>query len=129
MTNLIKDKDFLKFVGEARKNKNIVACILFGSYAKGTQKKTSDVDICIFRKQNTSVNDFLKIYNLAEPNYDILFFDNLTDMIKFRVFSEGKVLVLNDDKEFSKIKRKFLHIYRDNFPYYERNMQRMIANV
>lgn len=55
------DKDILdivnKFVSEIKKHYNVTAIILFGSYAKGTQHKDSDIDIAIVS------NDFTDIYD------------------------------------------------------------------
>ena len=55
------NKDILKsineYVEEIRKHYNIVAIILFGSYAKGTEHKDSDIDIAIVSE------DFEDIYD------------------------------------------------------------------
>ena len=118
MKELLKNNEFLNFIDEINHNENIIACMLFGSYAKENQKPNSDIDICIFRKKDSAPKDFEKIINKAQENYDIVFFDTLSDIIKFRVISEGKTLVIKDNITFLRIKHKFLHIYRDNFVVY-----------
>ena len=50
-------KSINKYVEEIRKHYNIVAIILFGSYAKGTEHKDSDIDIAIVSE------DFEDIYD------------------------------------------------------------------
>lgn len=55
------DKDILKsineYVEEIKKHYNIVAIILFGSYAKGTEHKDSDIDIAIVSEDFDDVYD------------------------------------------------------------------------
>ena len=55
------NKDILnsinKFIEEIKKHYNITAIILFGSYAKGTETKDSDIDIAVIS------DDFEDIYD------------------------------------------------------------------
>ena len=55
------NKDILKsineYVKEIRKHYNIVAIILFGSYAKGTEHKDSDIDIAIISEDFDDIYD------------------------------------------------------------------------
>lgn len=55
------NKDILKsineYVEEIKKHYNIVAIILFGSYAKGTEHKDSDIDIAIVSEDFDDVYD------------------------------------------------------------------------
>ena len=55
------NKDILKsineYVEEIRKHYNIVAIILFGSYAKGTEHKDSDIDIAIVSEDFDDIYD------------------------------------------------------------------------
>ena len=54
------NKDILnsinKFIEEIKKHYNVTAIILFGSYAKGTENKDSDIDIAVIS------DDFEDIY-------------------------------------------------------------------
>ena len=127
--DLIKTKEYHSIIKSAKKDKNIIALILFGSYAKGNVKPNSDIDICIIRKEGSMPHDFEILDYQDRKTFDILFYDKLPFYIKFKVFSEGKILALNDEKSFFKIRRKFLHIYRDNYSFFMKNMRRMVANV
>ena len=55
------NKDILKsineYVEEIKKHYNIVAIILFGSYAKGTEHKDSDIDIAIVSEDFDDIYD------------------------------------------------------------------------
>ncbi len=127
--DLSKDKNFNELVKKIEESEFVDAYVLFGSYAKNKQKPNSDIDICIFRKEGSRPADFEEVFSVADEKYDILFFDNLTDIIKFRVLTEGKILKVKDKIKFTRMKKKFLHSYRDNYPFYKRNMKRMMANV
>ena len=129
MKDIFKNKEFQNFLKEIEKNENVKACILFGSHATNKQKPTSDIDICILKDKDKTPKDFENIFNSTNEKYDILFFENLTEIMKFRILTEGKILNVKNKKEFLKLKRKFLHIYRDNYPFYQKNMNKMIANI
>lgn len=126
--NLTKTKEFKEILEKSQIDKNIIGLVLFGSYAKNKQKPTSDLDLCVIRKKNTMPHDF-EVLSYKDEKLDILFFDLLPDYIKFNIFKEGKILVINDKKSFFTIRRRFIHKYLDEFPYFERNLNKVIANV
>lgn len=126
--NLMKSNDFKEIIRAAKKNPNTIALILFGSYARGTQKPNSDIDIAIFGKKGTFPSDFDEL-NFKDKNFDILFLDSLPDYIKFKVFSEGKVLVQKDELLYSRKRRRFLHAYMDQYPFFEKNMNKLITKL
>lgn len=126
--NLDESKELEEIISKSKNNPNTIALILFGSYSKNKQKPTSDIDLAIIRKKGTQPNEFSEI-NHKDESFDITFFDKLPDNAKFSIITQGKILVINDKEEFKKIKRKFLHAYRDNYPFYQKNMKRMLKNV
>lgn len=109
MNNLLVSSDFKEFLNSCKTNSNVVAVILFGSYARNTQKKSSDIDLCIVRKNSYLIKDF--DFPLRDENFDVHFFDTLPEIIKFRIIGEGKLVVLNNEVEYNLIKRKFLREY------------------
>ncbi len=126
--DLMNSSDFEKIINISKNNSNTIALILFGSYAKGTHKKNSDIDLCIIRKKDTMPHDFKEL-DYCDENFDILFFDKLPDYIKFRVISEGKILVLNDIYAYQNIRRNFLHSFRDQYEFYEKNINKVLNYV
>ncbi len=50
-------KSINKYVEEIKKHYNIVAIILFGSYAKGTEHEDSDIDIAIVSEDFDDIYD------------------------------------------------------------------------
>ena len=67
------NKDILnsinKFIKEIRKHYNITSIILFGSYAKGTQTDTSDIDIAVISDDFEDIYDCMA--NLMGMTWDI----------------------------------------------------------
>lgn len=127
--DFLSNNNFDEFLKEVKNNKNHIAVILFGSCANNTQKSTSDIDICIIREKDSSVIDFENIENMANEKYDIVYLDKVMDIIKFRILTEGKILHINKLILFRSIKRKIIHAYMGNYPFYKKNMRKMLANV
>lgn len=48
-----------KFIEEITKHYNITAIILFGSYAKGTERENSDIDIAVVSDDFEDTYDFM----------------------------------------------------------------------
>ena len=57
--------------GELRKRYNVKELGIFGSYARGQQKKSSDVDILVKFKPNASLFDFVGLGNYLEEKLKI----------------------------------------------------------
>lgn len=101
MENLLSEK--LKSV------ENIEFAYLFGSYARGQQRESSDVDIAIFFKQNTLDARLELCYELSrflKKEVDILVLNDVKNLFLLEaVFKEGKLLKdspLRVDFELSK---------------------------
>lgn len=129
MESLENNKQFENFLKQVKKNKNHIAVILFGSYALNKQKFTSDIDICIIREKDSHITDFENIESVATKDFDIVYLDKVMDIIKFRILTEGVVLHINKPMEFKLLKRKIIHAYMGNYPFYQKNMEKMLANV
>ena len=89
----------------------------------------SDTDICIIKDRHSKLGEFSDINWFSGGDIGLHYFENLPDIIKFRVFSEGKILALNDKQQFLKLRRRFLHAFRDNYLFYEKNMKKVMQNV
>lgn len=50
-----------KFIKEIKKQYNVTAIILFGSYAKGTQNKDSDIDIAVISNEFNDIYDCMAV--------------------------------------------------------------------
>lgn len=125
--DLLKSKEFEDFLNNAKQNENILACILYGSYVKNKQKESSDLDICIIKKDISKIEEFEDLFGYED--IDLVFFHNLTDVVKFNVLTEGKILILNDSNKFKEIRRKVTRSYFDFYSTMQRQYERMLANV
>lgn len=59
-----------KYIEIVNKNYNVIAIILFGSYAKGTQREDSDIDIAIIT-DDIKTDKFDEQVNLKQLRNDI----------------------------------------------------------
>jgi len=118
-----KDIAIDKIVSRLKRNKQIIACYIFGSYLKN-KKKANDVDICV-------ITDGMKIMKMAEiasdfdAPYDISFMEKMPSYNAFEVLHTGKPLFINNKEKFT---RKWLVIVRNHLEH-EPMRQRIFAGV
>ncbi len=96
------DISLKKIVKEAKKDKRVLAIVLFGSSLKG---KGRDIDICIFLKKKYSNHELskirLKFLRKTQEKIDIQIFQQLPLYIRIRIFKENKMLYCkNEDKMY-----------------------------
>ncbi len=109
-------------IEKAKKDKQVIAVALFGSYSRNEQKKNSDVDICIFlNKKYSNLEMSTKRLNFLKEvsnKFDIQIFQQLPVYIRIRILKEHKILfVKNEDllyelafdaiKEFNNYKKLY----------------------
>lgn len=108
--------EIAKMIG---KIKGVKAVYLFGSYATGKVHKNSDIDLCVIYDENIKgVEDKILAFNYG--NLDVSSFWRLPLPIRFRVFKEGKALVMNDKDFVDEIKLWTLRNYLDIKPLINR---------
>lgn len=86
-------KMFDSLVKKAKKDKNILAVIVFGSFAR--KETYSDIDVCLVLKQRMEPLKMSKIkidYMKDFPSFDIQIFQQLPLYIRIRILKEGKIL-------------------------------------
>lgn len=85
-----------KLVSKAKKDKGILAVMVFGSYARG--EKHRDIDVCLVLKKETE-NGAMSRKRLAyvsESGLDVHVFQQIPLYIRVRVLKEGKILFCRD---------------------------------
>ncbi|TRZ54960.1 nucleotidyltransferase domain-containing protein [archaeon] len=112
-------KIFDDIINKAGKDENILAVIVFGSFAR--KEKYSDIDICLVLKRKMEPLKMSKIklgYMKDFPSFDIQIFQQLPLYIRIRILKEGKILFCSNmdmlyDMAFSTIKEfgDYKHIY------------------
>ena len=92
-------KELEKISEKARNDEDVLAVMLFGSYARN--EKFSDIDVCVVLKQGKFDPLFLSKKRLeylsAFPNLDIQIFQQLPLYVKVRVLKEGKTVFCRDE--------------------------------
>lgn len=112
-------------LSKLKNRKDILAVYLFGSHARGSNHKNSDIDICIVpnktKKEERSDMEFIiDISKDFSDNFDFVNFYRLPIQIKYRVFKEGKEFVCNDEKLLSSVKFNTLNEYFEMKPALDR---------
>jgi hypothetical protein len=114
-----------RIIEKAKKDEDVLAVMLFGSYTKQSFRPSSDIDVCLILKPKEFSNLFMSRKKLEYltfvPNkYDIQIFQQLPVFIKARILREGKLLlnknydalfrVVRDAiKEFDLFKKHYLY--------------------
>lgn len=108
---------------------DILLAYLFGSYAKGTQNETSDIDIAIFLMDESLLERYplypsrlaIKIENnlSRKKRVDIRVLNGSTLRFKSQVLRYGKLLFSRDEKKRIEFETTSLDNYYDFKPYLE----------
>jgi len=106
-------------------DRRIIAVMLFGSWARGEQKKLSDIDICIIPARGVGLETLMGIS--PDVDADVSYFYNLPLHMRHRVLAEGKPLLVNDEREFAEAKSRAVLEWLDFKPVRERLLRAMVA--
>ena len=92
-------KELSKIVEKVMKDGDVLAMMLFGSYARG--EKFSDIDICIIMQPKNfnalSLSKKRLEYLTDFPDYDVRVFQQLPLYVRMRVLKEGKIIFCRDE--------------------------------
>ena len=90
------------------------AIVLFGSYARGTENKESDIDIAIKTKQEVTKKEifYLKqeLEDIANKDIDLINLDNIGDGFRYEILINGKTLYCKNQLNFELYK---LRMYKE----------------
>lgn len=122
----IRKEELDKTVGELKKYPQVMAVILFGSYARGKAKPLSDVDLAVIIKDPDKRAE-AEISSFSSNVFDVAPFHRLPLYIQFEVLKYGKPLFVRDEDYFSQVKFSVLREYLEMSPMYERMSERVLA--
>ncbi len=104
---------------EIARIKGVSAVYLFGSYAKGTQRPYSDIDICaITGKIDSKTKD--EIFSISSKKIETRILSELPLNIQFRVFQEGRPLKINSWEKLLETRFNVMRAYQDFRPRLEK---------
>ncbi len=111
------------------KNENIIAIILFGSYARKTENINSDIDIAIKLNKKISKKELfqlkLNLEDLVNKDVELLNLDEIADGIRYEILINGETLYARNEFYFELYK---LQMYREYLELNESRMQ-IIENL
>ena len=86
------------------KNENIIAIILFGSYARKTENINSDIDIAIKLNKEISKKELfqlkLNLEDLVNKDVELLNLDEIADGIRYEILINGETLYARNEFYF-----------------------------
>jgi len=96
--DFLKNKDFKVLYRRVREIKNpFFICVVFGSYAKGTARKGSDLDLCVISNEKEVYEAISTILDITPFEIHYLRFssEEFIKMLKTREFNVGREIVKN----------------------------------
>ena len=109
-TNLEK-----QLIQSIQKKVNADFIILFGSFAKGTNRPDSDIDLAYFSKEQlSSYERFLLTGELAEiagREVDLVDLKQIDTVFTMQIFSQGIPIYIQDENEFTRQKMRAYSMY------------------
>ena len=89
--------------------------LLFGSFAKGTARKDSDIDLAYFSdKQLSSYERFIlagELAIVAGHEVDLVDIKEIATVFTMQIFSEGVPIYMQDENEFVRQKMRAYSMY------------------
>jgi len=88
-----------KFEQAAQKDEQVIAVLLFGSYARGEPNR--DIDVCIVLDRKYSPLQMskkrLKFSSVLPGKFDVQIFQQLPIYIRKRILKDGKIMSCKDE--------------------------------
>lgn len=103
----------------------VVAVYLFGSAARGTRGKRSDVDIAVLtrargtsHRRSRSLVEYVQAAcdTLGTDNVDVVLLDRAPIALRHEVFREGKPLLVRDPEALARFRLESSREYLDTIP-------------
>lgn len=106
-----------KLVETLVEKENPAFILLFGSYAKGTARGDSDVDLAYYTEQPlSSYERFIlagELAQICETDVDLVNIREIDTIFAFQIFSTGILLDCFDENEFVKQRIKAFRMYAE----------------
>jgi predicted nucleotidyltransferase len=115
-------KNIIARIKKLDKDRKILFVALYGSYAKKSQNKMSDIDLAVYYKGNEKERFRFRI-NLAGElgdKYDVRIFQDLPLYMRNEVIKSGKILYKRDMQKLREIYIKTIREYSGFEKYIER---------
>ena len=109
---------------------SIVAAFLFGSYAKGKEKPSSDIDVALLLSETKSIEFSTlqlaaKLEKTLGNRVDVVILNSAGELLKFQVRRDGKLIFERSSKKRKQFEVKSRKLY-DDFLYLHRNYAKKV---
>lgn len=118
-------KQITKIIEMAKKDKEVIAVILFGSRARKEAKPDSDIDICLVLRNPGKSTEKRIDYSLSDK-LDVQVFQSLPMYVKMRILKEGKILFCGDEKVLYEIALSTIREFEDYKKFYYGYLEAMV---
>jgi predicted nucleotidyltransferase len=99
------------------KDDNVVFALLFGSYAKGKQRKDSDIDIAVYFKEKPDADAFLRYVctfsDIINKEVDVVILNKASAMLRHQIFKNKQTLVVKDKEQYINFRLKSMNDYEE----------------
>lgn len=114
----------------------IILAIIYGSYTRGTEAETSDVDIAVAMNDvmnlDARLSLQLELSILLKKEIDLVDIRKIKGLIHYKVFTEGLCIKKHENEGRSFFHKNFmtaLYWYEDYYPLYKRSQKYIIEKA
>ena len=110
-----------------RNIRGVQAIILFGSYARGEEKPTSDIDVCVLADRDIPGDVKSDIVSRSSEKVDVTLFWDMPPAVRYAILREGRMLHQEDAEAIQTATVETMGEYLDFKHIMDRNVARMLA--
>ena len=120
-----------KIASICKNEPSIVAAFLFGSYAKGKEKSSSDIDVALLLSETKS-SDFDPLYFATElekktgSTVDVVILNNAGDALKFEVRRYGNLIFERSSQQRKRFEVKSRKYYEDFIYFHNKYVNKVL---
>ena len=117
--------------------KDILCVYLFGSQAKGTDNKGSDVDIGVLFDQRLSAREYTEkrlslmdsLSSLLDKDVDVIVLNQAAPFLKFQIIKQGRRIYERPDRNEHSFEARAIVEYLDFLPVRQRLEEALLNNI
>ncbi len=119
-------KPLSKALANAEEDSDILAVVIFGSFARGESYRDIDICLVLWQSRISEVNNLQKEITYSEPGLDVHLFQDLPLYIQIQVLEEGINKLVKDEDAYYDLVRITLQQWEDFRPLYENYLEEVL---
>ena len=113
-----KSAELNRLLARVKKDKEVLALIIFGSAARDEQAPFSDVDICVVMTSQPKPFELTSLSHkrleyMKGDSLDVRIFQQLALYIRVRVLREGRILFVRDENQLYELAFRTAQAFED----------------